>query len=143
MLWRDSYAPRVLEGVAVPQSPVVRLDGHSLALEGKAIIGAFSLKATSELGIWRRLFESAEWPSVTLLVSEKEDPRLLRAVTETFPKSIHESVAITTDSNGEWRDLVEPDRPERAFALVGDRLIIGAPTEDVWGELLNLRASCE
>ena len=127
----------------MPQSPVVGLDGQPLSLEGKAIIGAFSLKATSEIGIWRRLFESADWPSVTLIVSEKEDPRLLRAVTETFPKSVHESIAITTDSNGAWRALVEPDRPERAFALVGDRLIIGAPTEDVWGELLALKASCE
>jgi hypothetical protein len=112
------------------------------------LVGGFDLRAQAEFGIWWRLLESAGLAdrSVIYLFSAEwtdKDLRLARAV---LPRSLHDRLRLVADEAGAWRDLIEPDRPERSFAAIvrgpeAELLVIGPPTEDVWERFERLAFS--
>lgn len=125
LLWRSAYEPRVLEGVSVPA-------------EDGVLLGAFDFRAQAELGIWWRLLESAGLISQTRIRIfssswQAADQKTLEAV---FPRSWQAQIELVTDDQF-WTQLIQPDRPERAFAArikggMAEMLVIGTPTEEVW-----------
>lgn len=130
MLWRPAYKPRVLRGTSLP-SPV----------EGP-FVGAFDLRAQSELGIWLRLFDEAEISAPILLTQPEWTAAQRRMGSAVFPPSRQGQVVWNEDPSGHWADLVQPDRPERSFAGIGvdgtaSIFVIGPPTEEVWEEFLE------
>jgi hypothetical protein len=106
----------------VPPLRAQSLDGSSF--EGHVFIGAFAAGAR-EVGIWQRLIG----PDADIVYFDTPE-EAIRAVT---PRS-REGKAYVADPavSAAWRELVQPDRMDRAFAMAGNHLVVGAPTEEVW-----------
>ncbi|CAN5463008.1 hypothetical protein BH11ARM2_BH11ARM2_18110 [soil metagenome] len=116
----EAYQPRVDRDVSVPPLP----DG--------VYLGGFSPLAQSELGVWRRLFQSEGWGFSLLLFGAGWEAVL--------PASLL-GLRFEGASEPLWLGRISPDRPERSFAVVvrGGRariLVVGPPTEEVWEEVL-------
>ena len=104
------------------------------------ILGGFDLRAQAEIGTWRKLIEGLEGETTLLTiylidVVKPADLDSLRAMT---PKSRWVSTLISS-TNEVWRDMIQPDCPQRSFAGrlqngVIHPLMIGPPTEDAWDD---------
>lgn len=114
------YAPRVLEGAACPTPEARSLTGQPF--EGTMFVGAFT-PAAIEVGIWVRLI-GPDCPVIYFGVDEA-------AARQVAPPSRYPNTFVASRDDF-FRDLVRPDRPERAFAVAGTLIVIGAPTEEVW-----------
>jgi hypothetical protein len=55
-----------------------------------------------------------------------------RADIEAVTPPSRRNLTFLADDPHQWRALIEPDRVDRAFAVAGNLLVIGAPTEEVW-----------
>jgi len=117
----------------------VTLDGSKLSLPDRGVfLGSFGALAHAELGIWRRLLAESqgdEFPVWTLHFGAWTSKARQNLAAATTP-SLHPQTLLAPDSP-DWRALIEPDRPERAFAFVKQGtiapvLMVGAPTEEAW-----------
>lgn len=146
MLWRPAYEPRELTQVELPPLAGRTLEGAPWALvPGAVLLGAFDARAQSELGVWRRLFQSeAIVPAVVFFSSRPERTR--RDLLALVPPTQHGATAVAEDSERRWEALIQPDRPERSFAAIAREgksplVTIGTPTEEAWDRFLEaLRA---
>src|SRR5579872_2668761 len=124
MLWRAGYSTPVLRDVKLPM-PVDC---------GPILIVLLSPDSLSEAELWRRLI-SAELPDLSLRLTLAE-ALSTSVLAELLPPSLHEAIVTT---NIDWTELAQPDRGDRALALVvsgrvAKVLMIGPPTEDAWDE---------
>jgi hypothetical protein len=140
MLWREPYAPRVLEGVEVPFLDAMPLyPGAPLPGRDFALIGGFSGWAIGEMGTWTRLFLDGNLPAFVAFIDQIWSPQAVQDLGNSIASSAHRTTLVVSDSQDQWRTLIQPDKPERAFAAiirdsVAEMLVIGPPTEDVWEE---------
>lgn len=129
MRWRDAYQPIVAHDITCPT--LTPPENSRLAW-----LGGFDLRCISELGVWLRLFEDAGYQPGIRLFLDASQP--LEAV---LPPSVFARTMVSGPI-ADWRQLIQPDRPERSFAVLGDgstieMLVVGPPTEDVWEEFEN------
>ena len=137
MLWRTPYQTRELGPIAVPPIIGTTLAGDPVQ-DGviQLVLGAFDPKAQLELGVWLRLM-SAEVPKLpcwTVFFIESLTDKLRRDIFTMTPSSRHNLTVISTVT-ADWRNIVQPDRPERSFGTlikcgVGNPLMVGTPTEE-------------
>lgn len=131
MLWRTSYEPRVLRDAEAPS-------GEGL------LLGAFDVRAQSEIGVWTRLFDEAGLDYRIRLFRDEWTEKERRTVDAVFPPSVRARIELATERG--WAETVAPDRPERTFAALiqegrAKMLVIGPPTEEVWEEFSRLALS--
>ena len=117
-----AYRNRILYNLALPE-PVPRV-----------VLGCFHPEAlAAEIQIWSKLIGSldSELIYTILLVG----PWTSRELEASLAPSVLKRLEVRPDSG--WTELIQPDKPDRSFALLsdGDRAqiaILGAPTEDSW-----------
>ncbi len=110
-------------------------------------IGAFELAALSEIGVWTKLLHSAGIPSHVLIFANDPGPKIQRSLQTSFPPSRLQDIILVDDSGEQWRNFIQPDRPERAFAMhvrdgMAEPLMVGPPTEEAW-DLFQLLVNSE
>ena len=139
MLWRAAYNTWEPAPAPIPEMIGRNLHGQLLNLDGQVVLcGGFDLRASAELGVWRRLLQSLDTPiklwTIYLLPDQtSSDEAALASMT---PKSLWSNTYLAR-STSEWSELIQPDRPERSFAALAmngvlDPLMIGLPTEEAW-----------
>ncbi len=140
MLWREPYTPRLLSDIAVPPLSMMPLyPGADSPGPKYALIAGFSLWAIGEMGIWHRLFLDGGFQSATAFIDQDWSPKAIQELGDSVPSSSHRNNYVISDPDALWRQLIEPDKPERSFAAiirdeVAERVVVGPPTEDVWEE---------
>jgi hypothetical protein len=123
------------------------LDGLTwLPDDSENLIGAFDLAAMSEIGTWTKLFQSARIDSKLMFVGGERGFARVKEIESSFPPSRLADILMLDDSSGSWRELIQPDRIERSFALrlvrgFAEPLMIGAPTEEAWDLFQSLANS--
>jgi hypothetical protein len=138
LISNQRYTTRVRQQVAVPKITGVTLAGSRWTPGAReTYLGAFGLAALSEIGIWTKLLHSAGLPSRILMIDEDPKNGLSAKLRTSFAPSRLQDIVLIDDPNGEWRAFVEPDCPERAFAMhvrgpLADPLMLGLPTEQAW-----------
>lgn len=139
MLWRQPYSTRVLAQVQLPAPHGLRLDMGAWKMpERFVLVGGFSARAYGEMEIWRRLLAAeVDAPVVLAFIFESLTSFDRRDIEAVLPPSLHESVLLVEGEVERWRNVIEPDKPERSFAagLVGGStkvLMVGPPTEEAW-----------
>jgi len=124
--------------VKTPLLEGTSLDGGLWTATGPVIIvGAFGLAAMSEIGVWTKLLDSAQFDSKFLLIARQSNSQLLKAIRTSFAPSRLADIVVAENNFDSWIQLIQPDRPERAFAAhivnqVATTLMIGPPTEEGW-----------
>jgi hypothetical protein len=142
MLWRESYATRILRDVACPVVQMVNLDGSQEFPEVCIWIGGFGFQALADQGVWWRLFQS-DFPNDPLVrkvfIVERVSSQETAMADSLVPGSEASRCTLGEDANGFWKNLVQPDQENRGFAalIVGNQiplLMVGPPTEEAWEE---------
>ncbi len=129
MRWRDAYEPIVAHDI--PRPALIPDD-----ISRSAWLGGFDLRCISELGVWLRLFEDAGYqPNIRFFLDSSQP------LDTVLPPSVFARTTVS-EPVADWRNLIQPDRPERSFAVLGngttiEMLVVGPPTEDVWEEFEN------
>jgi hypothetical protein len=145
LLWHDPVVTRVSENVPFPAAAGQTLSGKPWNFGGNGVLlGAFSLLAQSELGVWMRLLDDAKIPFSVLLIAPDWAARRNDAIL-TFPPSQRDRVILVTDVGNKWSTLINADSLDRAFAAFVEKgtaqpLMVGAPTEDAWD---RFQAACK
>lgn len=136
MLWRPAYQTLVARDLTLPPIPF----GPNIQI----LIGAFDFHAMREMSLWRRLVEAdashANWAQAFFFPNPGS--REAEMLDSMVPASQRERTFIGNDDDEAWRNLVQPDRPEQAFAAVikGNEARImmkGIPTEEAWDAFLK------
>lgn len=141
MIWREPYATRIFEDLALPA-----LGGESLAGEPyrfewpHVLVAGFAPISLIEQGVWIRLFgerfPGAPWLATGVIAAEWSGADRVR-LAESVPPSRHPSTYMLQDPAGAWAQRLEPDQAKRAFAafVAGSEvrlLMLGPPTEEAW-----------
>lgn len=116
----------------------------SLGVEFDVILGGFDFRAIAQMAVWERLL-AADAPDVPwvqaffLEAPGSDDATLLESI---VPPSRIDRSFVVYENVSAWRDLIQPDRPESAFAAVvrdGRARIVmkGLSTEEAWDEFLD------
>ena len=125
-----------------PATVGVTLLGIPWNLGGDGIVvGAFSLLAQAQLGVWMRLLDEAGLPISVLLVAEELTDSLARDAELTFPPSQRSRVVLVKDTGRRWSQTVDVPSLDLAFAAVivkgvAQPLMIGSPTEEAWDRFM-------
>lgn len=136
MLWRPAYQTLVARDLELPSI--------SFASDLQILIGAFHFHAMREMSLWRRLVEAdashVHWAQAFFFTNPSS--READVLDSLVPASQRERTFIAKEGDGAWRNLVQPDRPEQAFAAViaGNQAKImmkGIPTEEAWDAFLK------
>jgi hypothetical protein len=141
---RQSYITAMRREVALPAIRAVTIAGSTWAPSGpENYIGAFGLAALAEIGIWSKLLHSAGLPSRVLMIDEEPKEGILMLLRTSFAPSRLQDVLLVKDPQRVWRGLIQPDTPERAFAMhvregKADPLMLGLPTEEAWDMFRDL-----
>jgi len=133
------YEPRVLRGASLPPISAITLAGDRVAdAEPPLLVGGFDLESTLEQDVWRRLLDGLVDGAVYAVFAPSWPLDQIDALGDATPPSRWATTWMVEDP-GFWRDLVAPDRVGRSFAWCRDAdgvmLIVGKPTETVWGEM--------
>lgn len=145
MLWRESYATRILRDVECPVTQLVSLDGNLHLPESCVWVGGFGFQALADQGVWWRLFQS-DFPSdpqvLKVFVVDRASGAEISTADSLVPGSESSRCLLAEDPNEFWQNLVHPDTESRGFAALirGSQiplLMIGPPTEDAWEEFSN------
>lgn len=136
MVWREAYRTLLARDLDLP--------ALSLGVEFDVLLGGFDFRAIAQMGVWERLLaaDAPDVPWVQVFFLDKprsDDATLLESIVP--PSRIDRSFLVYEDVPA-WQDLIQPDRPESAFAAVisGDRARIvmkGLPTEEAWEAFLD------
>jgi len=143
MLWRESYATRVLEEPRIPALVGLNLSGETWDDDARIALAAnFSLREMQQRDVWLRLFQAElEIPYALGVVQTSWLDKELEQLRAAVPRSRWPEVFAFTDSESAWKSLIEPDSPARVFALLveqgqTDFVMIGPPTEEAWERFL-------
>lgn len=135
MIWRESYRTAIAHEVPLPELPA--------EMAADVILGGFDFGAISQMGVWERLLQAdapeARWVQVFFLGEPgPDDTNLMESIVP--PSRIDQAFLIYDDSMA-WRELIQPDGPQQAFAAVvshgrGRVVMKGLPTEEAWDSFL-------
>lgn len=137
MIWRRSYTTRICQGLSLPLSQVICLDGSPADLAAcDLLVAGWGLAALGEMGVWERLYrgEGAAEGLLLGLAAENGRPALAAQAMDAVKASSHPRFAVWDDREGALRRLLEPDGPQRAFAWAprAQLVMVGPPTEEAW-----------
>jgi hypothetical protein len=146
MLWREHYEPVVKQNLVLPVSKLEWLRGEARDTSHSVWICGFGLNAVADQGVWWRLMQSEFQvdPDVyRVFIRQDWTTKQKRDALASVPPSEHSTTLLMSDSQNSWKNLIQPDKPERGFAVVIkgqliERLVIGPPTEEVWEAYSNL-----
>ena len=133
----SKYATRELASAKAPSIDGITLSGEAFRPGPIVLItGGFDWRAQAELGIWRKLLTEVapQFTCWTVYLGGNPNDRLVVNLQALTPQSLW-PVTVVSRNTGPWRDLVQPDRPERSFGTLikgGNAfpLMVGLPTEE-------------
>jgi hypothetical protein len=123
----------VLRHLNLPTLEGASLSGQAPEALNGIWVGAFSLAALPEIGIWQRLLRSANVPFQVVYVGRIS----VKDVQSATPASQWDRVLVAPGHLPAWQSVVPVDQPGRAFAWIqldgiAELLMVGPPTEDAW-----------
>lgn len=142
MIWRAEYVTPYLEKVVLPVPTGESLEGVPFDMNRlHTWTFGFDLRSLVEQERWNRLLLAGGLPDVrsaqSVVLPHPWDETMRATLAEITPRSRHGRTFALTEAEGALADLVEPDRPGRAYAAVLRRnialvLFMGPPTEGAW-----------
>ena len=147
MLWKQPYETKILRDLACPAALVINLNGNPIVHGRQVWIAGFGFGATTDQGVWARLFQS-DFPQDdavlrVFILDRKVESGDYDIVSSLYPPSQRSQCRLVEDTNSFWLNMVNPDSNDRGFAAIVEEdgtiplLMIGPPTEEAWEEFSN------
>jgi hypothetical protein len=144
MLWKQPYETKILRDLVCPVASIISLNGNPIVHSRQVWIAGFGFSATTDQGVWSRLFQS-DFPQddaiyKVFILDRKIEHGDFDIASSLYPPSQRAQCQLVEDNNNAWFNLVNPDSSERGFAAILEDdgriplLMIGPPTEDAWEE---------